>query len=99
GFGVPPEGGVVNKVADRLVVLVAAVLEKLIVGIEPPRIRRLPRPGDHYRILDADLVVDRVLAGAPQALDDAQRFARGHGVAAGTDDRHRRFAVDRKSVG
>ena len=60
---------------DRLVALVARVLEDLVRRIAVQRNRDRPRPRIHVRILDRDLVGNRVRVGAREAFDQAQRAA------------------------
>ncbi len=85
---------VCDEVANGRIVLVASVLEHAIVVVTLQRKRRLPRFGQNDRILDRDLVVDRVRCRPCEPLDDAQVAARRDRLAAGSDDQHRRFAVE-----
>src|SRR5688572_17897831 len=85
---------VAKGVENRLVALVARILEQVIVGIAFQWKGRLPRSRQHDWILDADFVLDRVLADARETLDDAQRLACGNATTARTDDQHRRAAVE-----
>src|SRR5262245_48337243 len=64
-----------KDVAQRVVAFVARVLVDEAVG-RRPRVLRAPRPGPRRRIVDRELVAQRVRASAREALDDVQVFAR-----------------------
>src|SRR5204863_5235163 len=83
-----------DEVANRRVVLVTRVLEEAVLRIELERERGLPRPREHDRVLDLELVVDPLGCDTREPLDEAQRLARRDRLSAGADDRHRALAVE-----
>src|SRR5439155_1775559 len=79
---------------NRVVPLVARVLEHLVLGIAVHRERDLPRLRIHARIVDRHLVLDRVGARRREALDDVELLAlRDAADAAGCGARRDRSLV------